>query len=174
MSLIFVYNDVYLSQTGGHTVPLLFNLPPNHCILCDSEDPLPLTETIGCRCARIVSAGKLGPTGPQHSLKCQIVLLTREKLSVWKRGNEGKTGREGCKITRKSDLMERDFGESAEVLMRESREGAQTYGQSTRHESEVSFWYGQGVRCHPHGHVNTHRVQISGVWQAAAPIWSIY
>ena len=81
-----------------------------HCGHCKKRKSLQTMSTlmrpvglaaIGCRCARKVSTGRFfGPTGPQHSLKCQIVLLTREKIQLHQlygeRGNNGgeKTRRE--------------------------------------------------------------------------------
>lgn len=74
-----------------------------------------------------------------NSLKCQTVLLTREKFSVWKKVKEGETGREGAANLRGREVFERklDTEGTAEILLRECRKGEKTYGQSTRHESEV-------------------------------------
>lgn len=46
-----------------------------------------------------------------------------------------------AKLRGRAVLREQDSEETAEVLMRECRKGQQTYGQSTRHESEVSVRY---------------------------------
>lgn len=72
------------------------------------ERPMGPARAIGCRCARGLSTGRFGPIGPQHSEKCQIVLLTREILSEGKSVKEVENREtQGSKITRKR-LFERE------------------------------------------------------------------
>lgn len=108
--MLYTLFCVFSARTLHLIAFLPFHLPPNHCTACPPLiKPMGLAAAqcaVGCRCARKVFTGKFGPTGPQHSLKCQIVFLTREKFGVWKKVKRGKTGREreGCKITRKSTV----------------------------------------------------------------------
>lgn len=75
----------------------------HHNVFLDKSDGTRAAaeRTVGCRCARKVSAGGgFGPTGPQHSLKCQTVLehvrnfRTAERVKEGERGRGKKGGRE--------------------------------------------------------------------------------
>lgn len=97
-------------------------------------------------------AAGFGPIGPQHSLKCQMVSLTRENFSVWKKAidraernleRERERDSEKHKELRGRKLRGRESWTWRRVrdLIKECRKEDQTYGQSTRHESEVRVRY---------------------------------
>lgn len=60
-------------------------------------------------------------------------------------GERGGDGREGAANLRGREVFERELDTegTAEILLRECRKGEKTYGQSTRHESEVRLRNGQ-------------------------------
>lgn len=96
---------------------------------------------IGCRCARKVSTGRFwSDRTPTQSEVSDSLVNTWEIQCMEEGERRGEPGR----LIGRGEVFWRGswtWRKSAEISMRECREGAQTDAQSTRNESEVRLWY---------------------------------